>query len=305
MHDMPERNRTALAALAVVIGLFLLIGAPILVQNSLDPVLEELLEVVKGRPAFLSGLSLFTLFYPLWRALSFIAGVALLVSAPSIRQGQGWTLPVTLTAYAMPSIGGMFMFLPFISWVEGAFPIPLIIAFVGLIGFWATLALRNTDRLHKIADVLTFTFMGMLATHAFVIGIGAQRQLMTRPSKPLYEGVEWWILTMTGDINWIAAAGLVIAIPLLIMRKKAGWYLAVISAVSILLIDAPAQIIRTNTLDYLYGSLLSIGLLLWLAIPAFQERIIGERVGVTTAQLKSEASRIKLDDSPGTPAVAS
>lgn len=305
MLDMSERNRTVLAALAVVIGLFLLIGVPFLVLNSLDPVLEELLVVVKERPQFLSGLSLFTLFYPLWRALSFVAGAALLVSVPAIRQGQGWTLPVTLTAYSMPAIGGMFMFLPFISWVEDSFPIPLIIAFVGLIGFWATLTLRNTDRLHKIADVLTFTFIGMMATHAFVIGIGAQRQLMTRPSKPLYEGLEWWILTMTGDINWIAAAGLLVAIPLLIMRRKAGWYLAVIGAVSILLIDAPAQLIRTNTLDYLYGSLLAIGLLLWLNIPAFQERILGERMSVTTAQLKSGASRITLDDSPGTPAAVS
>lgn len=303
MLDMSERNRSILAVLAVVIGLFLLIAVPFLVQNSLDPVLEKLLEVVKERPQFLSGISLFTLFYPLWRALSFVAGATLLVSAPAIRQGQGWTLPVTLTAYAMPSIGGMFMFLPFVSWVEGAFPIPLIIAFAGLIGFWATLALRNTDRVHKVADLLVFTFIGMLATHAFVIGVGAQRQLMTRPGKPLYEGLEWWILTMTGDINWIAAAGLVVSIPLLIMRRKAGWYLAVIGAVSILLIDAPAQLVRTNTLDYLYGSLLSIGVLLWLNIPAFRQRLLGERTGA--AQLKSDAPPITLDDSPGRPAVAS
>ncbi len=304
MLDVSERNRTVLAALAVVIGLFLMIGVPILVQNSLDPVLEELMEVVKQRPQFLSGISLFTLFYPLWRSLAFIAGVALLISAPAIRRGQGWTLPVALTAYAMPAVGGMFMFLPFISWVEDAFPIPLIIAFVGLIGFWATLTLRNTDRLHKIADVLTFTFMGMLATHAFVIGVGAQRMLMTRPSKPLYEGLEWWILTMSGNINWISAAGLLVAIPLLIMRRKVGWYLALIGAMSILLIDAPAQLIRTNTLDYLYGSLLSIAVVLWLNIPAFQERILGERINVFGDELKSGARQITLDDSPGRPAAA-
>lgn len=305
MLDMSERSRTILAALAVAIGLFLLLAVPILVQNSLDPVLESLLEVVKDRPQFLSGLSLFTLFYPLWRALTFIAGAALLVSAPAIRQGQGWTLPVTLTAYAMPAIGGMFMFLPFISWVEDSFPIPLIIAFSGLIGFWATLVLRKTDRVHKIADVLVFTFIGMLATHAFVIGIGAQRMLMTRPSKPLYEGLEWWILTMSGDINWIAAVMLIVSIPLLILRRKEGWYLALIGALSILLIDAPTQLIRTNTYDYLYGSLLSIGVLLWLSIPMFRERLVGERADVTEQQLKSSAPRITLDDSPGEPAAAS
>src|SRR5690554_3904623 len=305
MQTFSQSNRTALAVLAVVLGLFLLLAAPIIIQNSLDPVLENLLEVVKERPQFLSGISLFTFFYPLWRALCFIGGAALLVSVPALLKGQDWTLPVALTAYAMPSIGGMFMFLPYVSWVEGSFPLPLIITFAGLIGFWATLLLRNTDRFHKLVDWLVFTFIGMLATHAFVLGVGAARQLMTRPNQPLYNGVEWWILTMIGDINWIAAAGLIVSIPLLIMRRRAGWYVAVVAALAILLIDAPTQIIRTNTNDYLYGSLLAIGLLLWLLLPAFRERLIGERAPVAgDSRLKSEASRITLDDTSRESAIA-
>ncbi len=274
MQQTSAGVRTILAALAVVIALFLLIATPILVQNSLDPVLRELMIVVEERPQFLSGISLFTFFYPLWRALCFIAGAALLVMAPSIYKGEDWTIPVALTAYAMPSIGGMFMFLPYVSWVEGSFPIPMVISLVGLAGFWATLLLRKSDRMQKTVDMLTFTFIGMLATHAFVLGVGAARQLMTRPDQPHYQGVEWWILTMLGDINWIAAAGLIIAIPLLAMRRRAGWYLALIAALSILLIDAPSQLIRTSTLDYLYGSLLAIALLLWLLIPAFRRRLV-------------------------------
>lgn len=274
MQETPVGMRKILAVLAVVIALFLLIATPILVQNSLDPVLRELMIVVEERPQFLSGISLFTFFYPLWRALCFIAGAALLAITPAIYRGENWTVPVSLTAYAMPSIGGMFMFLPYVSWVEDSFPIPMIISLVGLVGYWATLLLRKTDRMQKIADMLVFTFIGMLATHAFVLGVGAARQLMTRPGQPHYQGLEWWILTMLGDINWICAAGLIIAIPLMAMRLKAGWYLAVISALAILLIDAPSQVIRTSTLDYLYGSLLSIALLLWLLLPAFRRRLV-------------------------------
>ncbi|MBN2469106.1 MAG: hypothetical protein JXN59_00170 [Anaerolineae bacterium] len=271
--------RTILAVLAVVIALFLLIATPILVQNSLDPVLRELMIVVEERPQFLSGISLFTFFYPLWRALCFIAGAALLVMVPSIRNGEEWTVPVALTAYAMPSIGGMFMFLPYVSWVKGSFPIPVIISLVGLIGFWATLVLRKSDRMQKIVEWLVFTFIGMLATHAFVLGVGAARQLMTRPGQPHYQGLEWWILTMLGDINWIAAVGLIIAIPLLAMRMKAGWYLALISALSILLIDAPSQLIRTSTYDYLIGAVLALALIIWLVIPAFKRRLIADPSG--------------------------
>jgi hypothetical protein len=276
MKETSDTNRLVLTVLAVAIGLFLVIGAPIIVQRSLDPVLAELMIVVKEKPQFLSGLTLFTFFYPLWRALSFIAGVTVLVSAPSIYKGEEWTLPVTLTAYAMPSIGGMFMFLPYVSWVEGLFPIPMVISWIGLAGFWATLLLRKSDKLQKLADWLVYTFIGMLATHSFVLGVGAARQLMTRPGKPLYQGLEWWILTMIGHIDWMAAAALIASIPLLAMRKKIGWYMALIATLSTLAIDAPTQIIRTSTLDYLYGSLLAAGLLIWLLIPAFKRRLLGE-----------------------------
>jgi hypothetical protein len=268
--------RLALTILAVVIGIFLVGLTPLLVQRSLDPVLAELLVVVQDRPQFLSGINLFTLFYPLWRALCFIAGITLFVTAPSIYRGRTWTRPVALTAYAMPSIGGMFMFLPYVSWVEDSFPIPMIISWVGLAGFWCTLLLRKTDWRQKLVEWLVFTFMGMVATHSFVIGIGAARQLMTRPGRPLYEGLEWWILTMAGDIDWIATLMIVIAIPLLAMQKKIGWWMTVIAAFSILAIDAPTQLIRTSTLDYLYGSLLAAGLLLWLLIPSFKRRLLGE-----------------------------
>jgi len=275
MKDLSATWRIVLVIFALVVGLFLIGLAPIIVQRSLDPVLAELMVVVQERPQYLSGLTLFTFFFPLWRALSFVGGVALLVSIPALYKGEEWTLPVTLTAYAMPSIGGMFMFLPFVSWVEGAFPLPMIISWVGLLGFWGTLLIRRGDRLQKLADWLVFTFIGMLATHSFVLGVGAARQLMTRPGQPLYEGVQWWILSMIGHIDWIGAAMLIISIPLLAMRKKTGWYLALIAAISILAIDAPTQIIRTNTLDYLYGSLLAAGLILWLMIPAFKRRLIG------------------------------
>lgn len=276
MINMSPSARTTLTALAVVIGLFLVVLAPVIVQTSLDAVLEGLQEAVEDRPQFASGFPLFTLFYPLWRAFIFVAGITLLVCAPIIYKGEQWTLPVTLTAYAMPSIGGMFMFLPYVSWVEGSFPIPMVISFVGLAGFWATLLLKKSDRMQKLVDFLVFTFAGMLATHGFVIGIGAARQLMIRPGSPLYEGVEWWILTMTGDINWLGVVMLIVAIPLLAMRKKSGWWLALIAALSILAIDAPAQLIRTSTLDYLYGSVLALGLLLFLLIPNFKQRLIGE-----------------------------
>jgi hypothetical protein len=66
---------------------------------------------------------------------------------------------------------------------------------------------------------------------------------------------------------------LLISIPLLALRRSSGWWLAFLAALAILVIDAPTQFVRTKTLDYLYGSLLSSGLLLWLSLPAFKTRL--------------------------------
>jgi len=257
---------------AVVIGLFMLLVVPILVQISLEPLLAVLLA---AGPQYSSGITLFSFFYPLWRALAYMGGIVLLAIVPSIYKGKEWTMKVELTAYAIPSVGGMFMFLPYISWV-GGIPIPLFISFVGLLGFWSVILLHKHDNLlEKIVNIATYTFIGMLATHAFVIGIGAQRMLITRPGQPGFVSLEWWILMLVGEVNWIAVLMLFGSIPLMAERKKHGWWLALIAALTVVSIDIPTQIIRTKTPDYIIGALLAAGLLVFLLF--FKSRLVDER----------------------------
>ena len=259
---------------AVAVGLFMLLAAPILLQIALENLLTEMLIRVITEPKFSSGITLFSFFYPLWRALIYVAGIVLLAITPSILKGEVWTKKVELTAYAVPSVGGMFMFLPYISFV-GGLPIPMLISFVGLLGYISVFLFHKYEStLDKIANLITFVFIGMMATHAFVIGIGAQRMLLTRPGQPLFEGLEWWILTMSGEINWIAVLMLFVSIPLMAERKKNGWWLAFVAAFSIITINVPTQIIRTATPDYLIGALLGAGLLALLLI--FKSRLVDE-----------------------------
>lgn len=282
MQETSLGNRKILAIVAVIVGLFCTIIAPIMIQTALDRVLTALLEVIKDRPQFNSGIVLFGLFYPIWRALIFVAGITLLAIAYKIYQGEEWTFPVAILAYTMPSMGGMFMFLPYVSWVEG-FPIPMVISLVGLVGFALTILLRQGEKVAKLIELGTLLFIGMLATHSFTLGIGSVRMLMTRPGKPLFEGLQWSILTWVGQVDWIATLLLIIAIPLIVMRKPSGWWFALIGAISALAIDAPTQIIRTATLDYLYGSLLALGLLFFLFLPKYLERNRGKTTEPETA----------------------
>jgi hypothetical protein len=157
------------------------------------------------------------------------------------------------------------------------FPLPMVISFIGLTGYWAFIFLRDgVDMKVRWVQFAALTFIGMMITDAFTIGVGAQRTMATRPGWPFYPDFTWWLFRWAGEVNWVSALVLFISIPFLAMKKKAGWWLAVIPAITILMINIPTQFIRTKTLDYLYGSLLAAGVLFFTVLPYFKERLLGE-----------------------------
>jgi hypothetical protein len=83
-----------------------------------------------------------------------------------------------------------------------------------------------------------------IATHAFIVGIGNLRTLLTRPDKPFYAGLGWWVLSWSQPIQWICVFLVFIAICQQAARKFSGWWLALISVTSLSAIDIPLQIIR-------------------------------------------------------------
>ncbi|MBN1666643.1 MAG: hypothetical protein JW862_06130 [Anaerolineales bacterium] len=270
------KNRTMMSILAIVIGLLMVTIIPFMVQTSLDRVLVGLTEHVEaGNPTFTSGIPLFDFFYPVWRAVIFVAGIALILISQEIRKGEEWTYPLAMILFALPAIGGMFMFLPYVSWVDG-FPLPMLISVIGLIGYFSFIFLRKAPMMTKWARLGALTFLGMLSTHAFTIGVGAQRTMWTRPGYPFYKDFTWWLFNWVGEVNWVAVILLLAAIPLLAVGKRSGWWLAVIGTVAILAIDAPTQFIRTKTLDYLYGSLLALGVLIFTVVPFFKKHLLPE-----------------------------
>lgn len=282
MYKATEKNRKIMSGIAIGAGLLMVIVIPFLVQTSLERVLVGLIAHVEaGNPTFSSGVPLFDFFYPVWRAVIFVAGAALLVISQEIRKGEAWTYPLAMILFALPAIGGMFMFLPYVSWVDG-FPLPLIISVIGLAGFWSFIWLPEGEKMQKVARFGALTFIGMLTTHAFTLGVGAQRTMATRPGYPMYQDFTWWLFNWVGEVNWVAAVLLIISIPLLAVGRRRGWWLAVIATVAILLIDIPTQFFRTKTLDYLYGALLGTGAMIFLLAPYFKQRLLNEVVDKPT-----------------------
>jgi len=274
MQETPQKNRTFMSIIAIAIGLMMAYLIPFLTQTSLERVLIHLTAHIEaGNPAFTSGLKLFDFFYPVWRALIFVAGAALIVISQEIKKGTEWTYPVAISLFALPSIGGFFMFLPYVSWVPG-FPLPMVISFIGLFGYISFILLRKAETVVKWTRLGVLFFLGMLTTHAFTIGVGAQRTMWTRPGHPLYKDFTWWLFDWAGTVNWVVVLLLFAAIPLLAMGKRKGWWLAVTGSIAILMINVPTQFIRTKTLDYFYGAILAIGVLVFTMVPYFKKALL-------------------------------
>lgn len=280
MENTPRNIRLLLAVLAVIVGLFMVAVAPFIIQTSLERVVSALMVISQEKPAYASGILIFSYAFPLYRGLIFIGGIALLLLAKPLAEGKEWTFPAALLASAFPSAGGMFMFMPYVSFIDG-FPLPMVVSFVGLIFFWSLILLRKVDKWLKWGQFLALTFCGMLTTHAFIVGTGNLRTLLTRPDKPLYDGIGWWVLGWSQPIQWICVILLFVAIYLLASRNVWGWRLALLSVVSLVAIDVPMQIIRlviakSTSWDYSYGLPVIIGLLFTLLFPKFKQALTAE-----------------------------
>lgn len=284
MENTPKTVRLILAILAVLVGLFMIAVAPFVIQTSLERVISALVKVSAEKPAYASGIPLFSYAFPLYRGLIFIGGIALLWLAGPIYRGKDWAYPAALLASAFPSAGGMFMMMPYVSFVDG-FPLPTVVSMVGLAFFWSFILLRKADRWVKWGQFLALTFMGMLTTHAFIVGTGNLRMLLTRPEKPMYNGLGTWVLAWSAPIQWICVILLFVGIYFVAARKPAGWWLALISVTSLTAIDLPMQIIRitmtdSTAWDYSYGLPMILGLFIVLLVPKFREALGGgEAVG--------------------------
>jgi len=285
MENTPKTVRLILAILAVIVGLFMIAVAPFIIQMSLDRVMAALVKVSAEKPAYASGVLLFSFAYPLYRGLIFVGGIALILLARPIHQGKEWAYPAALLASAFPSAGGMFMFMPYVSFVDG-FPLPMVVSMVGLVFFWSLILLRRADKWVKWGQFLALTFVGMLTTHAFIVGTGNLRMLLTRPEKPMYDGLGTWVLAWSAPIQWICVILLFTSIYFLAARKPAGWWLALIAVTSLTAMDIPMQIIRitltdSTAWDYSYGLPMILGLFFVLLFPRFKAALGG---GETASQ---------------------
>jgi hypothetical protein len=222
---------------------------------------------------------LVSFFYPFWSLLSLVAGIALLVIAKDIFNGEKWARGLALLCLAIPSMGGAYMIVPwmnFVGSVKGGFPPAVIIMTIGLIPYFALLLFEKGDWMQKVVDFLVFLMLGVASAESFANGHAAFRILYGHPKRPLFaEGIA---ITYVGWLGlWIGAALTIAAIYLLGNRKLSGWYAGMIGGLVTLVASGATHYVRHATNDYLYGALMGLSIVVMLVIPFFKQRLVEEK----------------------------
>lgn len=293
LPQTPRNTRLAVVSLVVLAAILMITVVPFIGFGMANPIAQgQLARIEKfkseGTPemdvqAALLKVTpwLITFFYPFWSLLSLVGGIALLVIAKDLYNGEKWARGLALLCLAFPSMGGAYMIVPwmnFIGSVQGGFPPAVIIMSIGLIPYFALLLLEKGDWMQKIVDFLVFLMLGVTSAESFANGHAAFRILYGHPKRPLFaEGIS---VTYIGWLGlWISAALTIAAIYLLGNRKLSGWYYALIGAWVAIIAGGATHYVRHATNDYLYNVLMGVSLVVMLLIPVFKQRLLKEYSG--------------------------
>lgn len=291
MLPATSRNARLIAVTIVVIAAILMITVvPFIGFGMANPVAQgQLARIEKftteGTPESLTNAALLkltpwmiTFFFPMWSVLSLVAGIALLVIAKDLYNGEKWSRGLALLCLAIPSMGGAYMLVPwmnFIGSVKGGYPPAVTIAMIGLVPYFAILLAEKVDLTQKAVDFLVFLMLGVTAAENFANGHAAFRILFGHPARPLFaEGIA---ITYFGWLAlWVGMALCIAAIYLLGEKKMSGWYAGMIGGLVTIVASGATHYVRHATNDYLYGALMGLSIVIMLLIPIFKKRLLTE-----------------------------
>ncbi|MCU0486958.1 MAG: hypothetical protein MUC85_12710 [Anaerolineales bacterium] len=280
----PQRTRQIVAAIIIVAAILMIVLVPFMGFDMVNPIVTaqqariEKFYAENNPQAPLLELTvwLVSFFYPFWSTMTVIAGIGLLVLVLPLYRGERWTRGLVLILASFPAIGGAYMLVPWMNFIgseKGGFPPSVVMMMVGLIPYFALLLLEKVDLHQKIVDFAVFLMLGVTAAENFANGHAAFRILYGHPKRPLFaEGIA---ITYFGWLTlWVAWILLTISIYHLGMKKKSGWYMALIAALVTVVGSGATHYVRHATNDYLYGALMGLSIVVMLVLPYFKKRLV-------------------------------
>lgn len=274
-NDFTPTTRKAAAIIAAVFGVFGAFVIPILVRATFNSLVGKLVRLMVEDPHFEKAPMMLTIWFVGMIGVSTVACVTLLVTVYPLWKGYPWAWPVALSCISLPTIFAVIEILPYVVHM-GRPPTMVVTLIFGLVTYWAILLMKKGERNEKISRFFTFTLLGVVAGHINVLTMHGFKGILDRPESHLFMDIDYAIYGVEAPMNFLAMIMCIIAIPLLAARKEAGWWLGVIAGSVVIVANLPTHLIRMKTSDFMVATLLGLGLIISLVIPASRKALLGD-----------------------------
>jgi len=219
-----QNNLKIMAAIALIMGLFIVFVAPGLFDTTMDQlILKQSKQATNITAGHLSRLYVGSIY----SGIEMLVGLALIVISPALFSGKKWAWPTAISLLSIPAMVNGYIGL---GWLENLkkFPPVYITFFLSLAAFWAFIFLKKNDKKVKFAMFGVFTFLGMLGAQGFMLYPHALRVILKSPANALLNPANA-ILRRTGPLMFLVVIFAGLAIWMLAQRKESGWYFALLT----------------------------------------------------------------------------
>jgi len=187
--ETSKTQRVIMGITAVIAGLFMMYVAPTQAMQTLKIALEEVMErLIPFDPDFYPAVPVLGATYSIWMILLWMLGAASIVIAKKVYDGEEWARSTMLGFSAIPAVGGMTMFIPWMVLVvsdysngpvPGILPPPAGISMMppviwtlaaGLLFYFIFLLADQDTIKNKILKLIPYTFLGVVAGMVFMNG---------------------------------------------------------------------------------------------------------------------------------------
>ena len=243
--NKPEESDKILNIMSLIVllfGLYLIFIAPIFYDITVDTLIAA-----KTKKALAAGLPMpagpMSRLYicAIYGGVEMLVGFALVVLAFMIFTYKKWAWPFVMFLISIPTMANGYIGL---GWLENLkmFPPAYYTFFLSFIVFMVMIVLKKMDKKAKRSTIGFFLLIGMIGAQGFMLFPHAVRTIMKDPYTFTDPAVA--VLRRTGTLMFLSFVFAGLAILKLAQRKESGWYLALLTGLTMAVGAFPAHYAR-------------------------------------------------------------
>jgi len=277
VNDKSTKRNITLPIIVGLAGVLCFTVVPVIVMRAMGAILQGAAIKIEatGNPLIASAPKIVIGFFPVWGGLTVAAGLALLLVAKALYDGESWARPAAVGLLAIPSITGAYFSGPVMFFATSKMYYFLVVALIGLIPYFIVLLSGQPGSAgEKTGWFFLFLMLGVTAAWSFSNGGSSLRMFWARP-EPVYILDSGNLGFLMGfPVLWIGVICVVIGIPLLAAYKRLGYRLSSVGLMIILVGNTILRITHPSTKEFLIGIIMAVVSLILLWIPSIGRKLV-------------------------------